>query len=107
MFNFVEIYIKMAATLQQRLDSIRSKALLLTERYAEVLEEKRAAEAQIDELRAQLQRQQREMNHLKQQIENLQVVRTISRKREDVERSRAFLSQLVRDIDKCIAELTD
>ncbi len=107
MFNFVEIYIKMAATLQQRLESIRSKALLLTERYAEVLEEKRAAEAQIDELRAQLQRQQREMSHLKQQIENLQVVRTISRKREDVERSRAFLSQLVRDIDKCIAELTD
>lgn len=97
----------MAATLQQRIDSIRSKARLLTERYAELLEEKRAAEAQIDELRAQLQRQQREMSHMKQQIENLQVVTTISRKREDVERSRAFLSQLVRDIDKCIAELTD
>ncbi len=97
----------MAATLQQRLDSIQSKARLLMERYAELLDEKRSAEAQIDELRVQLQRQEREMSHMKQQIENLQVVRTISRKREDVERSRAFLSQLVRDIDKCIAELTD
>lgn len=107
MFNFVEIYIKMAANLQQRIESLRSKSRLLTERYAEVLEEKRAAEAQIDELRAQLQRQQREISHLRQQIENLQVVTTISHNRKDVERSRAFLSQLVRDIDKCIAELTD
>lgn len=107
MFNFVEIYIKMAANLQQRIESLRSKSRLLTERYAEVIEEKRAAEAQIDELRAQLQRQQREISHLRQQIENLQVVTTISHNRKDVERSRAFLSQLVRDIDKCIAELTD
>lgn len=97
----------MAANLQQRLKSIGSKARVLTERYAELLEEKRAAEAQIDELRAQLQRQQREMDHMRQQIEHLQVVTTIAPKREDVERSRAFLSQLVRDIDKCIAELND
>lgn len=97
----------MAANLQQRLKSIGSKARVLTERYAELLEEKRAAEAQIDELRAQLQRQQREMDHMRQRIEHLQVVTTIAPKREDVERSRAFLSQLVRDIDKCIAELND
>ena len=84
MFNFVEIYIKMAANLQQRIESLRSKSRLLTERYAEVLEEKRAAEAQIDELRAQLQRQQREISHLRQQIENLQVVTTNSHKRKDV-----------------------
>lgn len=97
----------MAATLQQRIESIKSKALLLTERYAELLEERRAAEAQIVELRAQLERQQKEMAHMKQQIENLQVVTTLAPKREDVERSRAFLLQLVRDIDRCIAELTD
>lgn len=105
--NFVEIYVKMAATLQQRIKSIKSKAQVLTERYAELLAEKRAAEAQIAELRNQLQRQQREMTRMRLQIENLQVVTTLAPKREDVERSRAFLSQLVRDIDKCIAELTD
>lgn len=105
--NFVEIYIKMAVNLQHRLKSIQGKAQLITERYAELLEEKHAADAEIDELRTQLGRQQREMAHLRQQIENLQVVTTLTPKREDVERSRAFLSQLVRDIDKCIAELTD
>lgn len=104
---FVEIYVKMAASLQQRLDSIRSKAQVLTERYVEVMEEKRAAEAEIAELQKQLERQQREMAHLRQQIEYLQVVTTLTPKREDVERSRAFLSQLLRDIDKCISELTD
>jgi len=104
---FVEIYVKMAANLQHRLESISSKAQLLTERYVELLEIKRAADAEIGELRAQLERQQREMAHLRQQIEHLQVVTTIAPKREDVERSRAFLSQLVRDIDKCIAELND
>lgn len=97
----------MAATLQQRIDSIKSKALLLTERYTELLEEKQAADAQIAELRARLQLQQREIDRMKVEIESLKVVTTLTPKREDVEQSRAFLSQLVRDIDKCIAELTE
>lgn len=97
----------MAANLQQRLDSIRGKATLLTQRYAELLEEKRVAEAQIAELHTQLRRQQEELARMRQQIESLRVVTTLSRGREDVERSRAFLSQLERDIDKCIAELTE
>ncbi|MDE6324504.1 MAG: hypothetical protein K2L85_10295 [Paramuribaculum sp.] len=97
----------MAADLQQRLESIRSKASLLTERYVELLEEKRAAEAKIAQLQSTLQRQQHEIDLLRQQNEQLRVVTTLSPKREDVERSRAFLSQLVRDIDKCIAELTE
>ncbi len=97
----------MAANLQQRLESIRSKASLLTERYVDLLEEKRAAEAKIAQLQSTLQHQQQEIDRLRQQNEQLRVVTTLSPKREDVERSRAFLSQLVRDIDKCIAELTE
>lgn len=97
----------MAANLQQRLESIRNKALLLKERHEALLAEHRDAEAQIAELRAQLTRQQREIVNLRQLIEELQVVTTLSHGRDDVERSRAFLSQLVRDIDKCIAELTE
>ncbi|MCM1349319.1 MAG: DUF3450 domain-containing protein [Firmicutes bacterium] len=97
----------MAANLQQRVDSIKGKAQLLMERYAELIEEKRVADAKIDELQSILQKQQREMAALRVQLENLRVVSTITPKREDVEKSRAFLSQLLRDIDKCIAELTD
>lgn len=97
----------MAASLQQRIDSVKSKAQLLMERFAELLEEKQAAEAQIAELHARLQLQQREIDRMKVEIENLKVVTVLTPRREDVEKSRAFLSQLVRDIDKCIAELNE
>lgn len=97
----------MAANLQQRIEIIKSKATLLAERYAEIVEQKRAAEAKIDELQEQIHKQKSEMNRMTQEIEHLKVVTTLTPKREDVEQSRAFLSQLIRDIDKCIAEMTE
>ncbi len=97
----------MAGNLQHRLESLRGKAQLITERYASLLEQKRLADDTIAELRKELERTKRENNVLQQQIEHLKVVTTITPKREDVERSRAFLSELVRDIDKCISELTE
>lgn len=99
--------IKMAGNLQQRLDSLRGKAQLLTERYAKLLEQKRVLEEQIAQFNATIERQQKEMAVMRQQIEYLQVVSVIAPKREDVERSRAFLAGLVRDIDKCINELNE
>lgn len=97
----------MAGNLQQRLDSIRSKAQLLQSRYLMLLDEKRAADARIQELQDTLERQRKEMDVMQQQIEYLRVVTTITPSHQDVERSRAILSELVRDIDKCISELTE
>lgn len=97
----------MAGNLQQRLDSIRSKAQLLQSRYLMLLDEKRAADARILELQDSLERQQKEINIMQQQIEHLRVVTTLNPSRDDVERSRAILTELVRDIDKCISELTE
>ncbi len=97
----------MAGNLQQRLDSIRSKAQLLQSRYLMLLDEKRAADARILELQDTLERQKKEINIMQQQIEHLRVVTTLNPSRDDVERSRAILTELVRDIDKCISELTE
>lgn len=97
----------MAGNLQQRLDSIRSKAQLLQSRYLMLLDEKRAADARILELQDTLERQKKEINIMQQQIEHLRVVNTLNPSRDDVERSRAILTELVRDIDKCISELTE
>ncbi len=99
--------IKMAGNLQQRLDSLRGKAQLLTERYANLFQQKQVLEQQIAQLQATVERQKKEMAVMSQQIEHLQVVSVIAPKREDVERSRAFLAELVRDIDKCINELNE
>jgi len=97
----------MAGDLQQRLESLRSKAQMLTSRYEMLLSDKRDADAKISELNTLVERQKREIGILNQQLENLRVVSTITPSRDDVQQSRAILSQLVRDIDKCISELTD
>jgi hypothetical protein len=97
----------MAADLQSRINNLRSKAELLTGRYRMLVQQKQQCDLKVQELEATVKRQQREIEILHQQIENLQVVTTIAPSRENVEHSRAILSQLVRDIDKCIAELTD
>lgn len=96
----------MAGTLQQRLDSIKDKAEKLTSRYRRLVEEKRAADTMISDLRQTVERQQRELAGLRQKIEYLTVVTTINPERDKVEQTRVVLSELVREIDKCINELT-
>ena len=44
---------------------------------------------------------------LRQRIEHLTVVTTLAPDHRDVEHTRAFLSGLLRDIDKCISELSE
>lgn len=97
----------MVGNLQQRIDRVRSKAEFLTERYRRLAEEKRATDKIVADLQLTVQRQQKELALLRQQIEYLTVVTTISPSRENVEKSRTILSELVREIDKCITELTD
>lgn len=97
----------MVGNLQQRIDRVRSKAEFLTERYRRLAEEKRATDKIVADLQLTVQRQQKELALLRQQIEYLTVVTTISPRRENVEKSRTILSELVREIDKCITELTD
>ena len=60
-----------------------------------------------EELSSTIKKQQQEIDRLQQEVEHLKVVTTLTPKREDVEKSRAFLSKLVRNIDKCIAELKE
>ncbi len=97
----------MAGNLQQTLERIRSKSGLLTERYRVLLKEKEAGDERIKELEATNIRQQREIEQLRQEVEYLKIATTINPDRKEVERSRAILSGLVREIDKCILELNE
>ena len=73
-----------------------------------MLEEENAAMKQkINELEATLSRQNRELTDKNRQIEQLQVMGVLAPTREDIEKSRAFLTGLVRDIDRCINELNE
>lgn len=96
----------MAGDLQQRIDSLRGKAQLLTQRYEKLLSDKREADTTIGELKAKLAEQSKEISLLRQQLEYLRVVSPASVTPGDAQQSRAILVQIVRDIDKCISELT-
>lgn len=95
----------MASNLKQTLERLQGKANILVERYQILLQEKQDADVQIKELTSKIKKQQEEISKLQQEVEYLKVVTTLTPNRNDVEKSRAFLSKLVRDIDKCIAEL--
>ena len=97
----------MADELQTRLQSLQSKAKLLMERYKLILRQKQHQDAELAQLHDTVRHQQKQIALLEQQLEHLRVVSPLSVRGADMELSRAVLSQLVRDIDKCIAELTD
>lgn len=97
----------MAGDLQQRLDSLKGKAQLFMKRYALLEGENAAMRQRIEELEKTIERMRREISSKDLQIEQLRVMGVLAPQREDVERSRAFLAGLVRDIDKCINELNE
>ncbi|MDE6394221.1 MAG: DUF3450 domain-containing protein [Duncaniella sp.] len=96
----------MAGNLQQRIDSLKSKASLLTERYRAVRRAKDEAEEQVAELKAHIARLERELSAKNAEIERLKVTSVLTPDHKDVEATRALLSELVREIDKCIAQLS-
>ena len=97
----------MATDLHETLQRVARKAQGLTDRYNALLSEKRAAYVRIAELMATVEALRKQVESLTRQNEYLTVVTTAIPSRSDVERSRAVISRLVREIDKCISDLSD
>ena len=97
----------MADELQSRLRSLQSKAKLLMERYKTLLRQKQLQDNEVLQLKHTVKQQQERIALLEQQLEHMRVITPLTVQGADLEQSRAVLTQLVRDIDKCIAELTD
>lgn len=95
----------MSADLKQRLDSLRTKTALLLKRHEMLEEAVTAARQRIRELEQDNERLQKRIDLLNQENEYLRVVHSVSPSRSDAENTRALLAGLVRDIDKCIADL--
>lgn len=95
----------MSADLKQRLDSLRTKTALLLKRHEMLEEAATAARQRIIELEQDNERLQKRIDLLNQENEYLRVVHSVSPSRSDAENTRALLAGLVRDIDKCIADL--
>ena len=97
----------MSGNLKRRLDNVTAKALLLRQRHEQILTERSRLESRVAELKTLLDQRDKEISRLRQENEYLRVVHSITPSRGEVERSRAILTELMRDIDKCIADLSD
>ncbi|MDE7475034.1 MAG: DUF3450 domain-containing protein [Duncaniella sp.] len=96
----------MAANLQERINKIEAKAALMVERYGQLCQALTDARRKIGELEAVIDRQRHELEERDRQIEYLKVASVLSPDHRAVEATRAMLSGLVREIDKCINQLS-
>ena len=96
----------MAGKLQQRIDKIEAKGALLAERFVMLRQAKRQADEQIADMEATIAGLHRTIEDLNRQIEYLKVATVLTPDHRDVEETRAILSELVREIDKCINKLS-
>lgn len=97
----------MAGNLQQRLDRLKSKTEMVLARNEALQERLDATKERLGILEETIRTKDKEIDLLRQQIEHLKVVNTLTPDHRDVEQTRAFLSGLLRDIDKCISELSE
>ncbi len=95
----------MSDALKQRLDRIESKAALLAKKHAEMRESRKADETRIATLEELVDRQKKEIQQITAQVQYLKLSHTVAPNPEDVERSRDILAELVREIDRCIADI--
>ncbi len=97
----------MAGELQQTIDRVNAKARILLDRYALMARMRAEAMERVRELEDENGKLRAENDKLRTEVDFLKIATTIAPDRADVARTRAVLSGLVREIDKCITELND
>lgn len=95
----------MASDLEQTLKRIGEKSRFLSDRYKVVVGQLDEAIARIAELEKKVDKQRMTIQTLEQQLEYLTLAATVAPNRETLDQTRAMITELVRDIDRCIADL--
>ena len=97
----------MADELRQTLNRTAQKAQIVLQRYLLMKQKVAQTAARAEELERELEKTKAENQRLRSQVQFLKMASVVAPDREDVERTRALISGLVRDIDRCIADLND
>lgn len=95
----------MAEPVHDTISSIRAKVSVILDRQNMLVQQITAERAEAASLRREVERLQAEVRQLKADNEYLAVARGVAVTPQQAEQSRAMLSGLVREIDRCIAEL--
>lgn len=96
----------MAGNLHHTIERLSAKTELLAERYRLLLASRSEQAAQIEHLQQQVEALRRTVAEREREIEYLKVASVLTPDHRDVEQTRKFLSDLVREIDKCIDQLS-
>ena len=83
------------------------KVSVLAEKYNVLLKAKKQADAKAAALEQQLMAKEREAERLKAEMQMLRTAAVIAPTRDEVERTRTMISELLKDIDRCIADLQE
>lgn len=96
----------MAVSATNTYDNIRAKVRVIIDRQQMLVEKINAQMAENEKLRSENENLQKQLQRMKVDYEFLTMASVIAHNREEVEQTRAMLAGLVRDIDRCIAELS-
>lgn len=97
----------MAVDLKQQLDRVAAKADLIVERCHRLTQQRDEALVRVAELERQLVSAEKEIRRLQVDNENLQLASALCPDRSDIDKAKALLSELVRNIDRCILDLKE
>ncbi len=95
----------MAKDLSEQLSRLGRKAELLVTRFATLKSENQTLRAEIEELKAQNKALQAQNEKQGLELEYLKISGAIAPTSEEAHKARAILSNLVREIDACVADL--
>ena len=96
----------MPGELSQTLDRITAKATVLVERYNALLQSKLEADRLIVQQQKELAEKDKQIERLRAEVDYLSIATTIMPDRGMVEQSRQKISMMIREIDRCINDLT-
>lgn len=95
----------MATDLAEQLNRLGHKAELLTTRYATLRSQNEELREELRQMQAALIAKDREIEKLKVELEFIKVSSAIAPDSAAARKARATISELVREIDACVADL--
>lgn len=88
------------------LQRLGEKAAIVAQRYEAARRQLEETRLQVETLTKELERRDEKIKLLETEIENLVIVKTAFPSKQAIAQSRDHLAGLVREIDKCITDLT-
>lgn len=95
----------MATELRERLERLQRKSAVLVDKYQALLTQSQQTAHELEDATATIARLKSQVEQLEQDNQYLRMAHTVAATPEAVAQTRATISKLVRDIDRCISQL--